>query len=148
MDGARVVRIEIDKDEDGKIDRWEYYDANQKLEKIGSSRAQRRQGRLVVVSPAPDGTIDAHRRLRRSTTARSIASSTTRTTCWSRAEEDTDGDGKMDKWETYDGDRLASVAFDTHAPRHARPSADLRRRRHARDSKSMPRATATSWPST
>ena len=30
-----------------------------------------------------------------------------------RAEEDTDGDGKIDKWETYDGDRLASVAFDT-----------------------------------
>ena len=30
-----------------------------------------------------------------------------------RAEEDTDGDGKMDKWETFEGDRLATVAFDT-----------------------------------
>ena len=30
-----------------------------------------------------------------------------------RAEEDTDADGKLDKWETYDGARLASVAFDT-----------------------------------
>ena len=30
-----------------------------------------------------------------------------------RAEEDTDGDGTIDKWETYDGARLASVAFDT-----------------------------------
>ena len=39
MDGARVVRIEIDKDEDGKIDRWEYYGADQKLEKVGISRA-------------------------------------------------------------------------------------------------------------
>ena len=29
------------------------------------------------------------------------------------AEEDGDGDGKMDKWETYDGARLASIAFDT-----------------------------------
>ena len=29
------------------------------------------------------------------------------------AEEDVDGDGKIDKWETYDGDHLASVAFDT-----------------------------------
>ena len=29
------------------------------------------------------------------------------------AEEDSDEDGKIDKWETYDGDRLASVAFDT-----------------------------------
>ena len=40
MDGARVIRIEIDKDEDGTIDRWEHYDANQKLAKIGTSRAQ------------------------------------------------------------------------------------------------------------
>jgi hypothetical protein len=30
-----------------------------------------------------------------------------------RAEEDTDGDGKVDKWESYDGGRLTSVAFDT-----------------------------------
>ena len=30
-----------------------------------------------------------------------------------RAEEDSDGDGKIDKWETYAGDHLASVAFDT-----------------------------------
>ena len=29
------------------------------------------------------------------------------------AEEDSDGDGKFDKWEIYDGTRLASVAFDT-----------------------------------
>jgi hypothetical protein len=25
MDGSRVVKIEIDKDEDGKVDRWDYY---------------------------------------------------------------------------------------------------------------------------
>jgi hypothetical protein len=29
------------------------------------------------------------------------------------AEEDDDGDGKMDKWETYDGDHLVSIAFDS-----------------------------------
>jgi hypothetical protein len=39
MDGARIVRIEIDRDEDGKIDRWEYYGPGQKLEKVGFSRA-------------------------------------------------------------------------------------------------------------
>ena len=33
MDGARIVRVEIDKDEDGKIDRWEYYGPDQKIEK-------------------------------------------------------------------------------------------------------------------
>src|SRR5687767_10372697 len=39
MDAARVVRIEIDQDEDGKIERWEHYDADQKMEKVGFSRA-------------------------------------------------------------------------------------------------------------
>ena len=39
MDGSRVVRIEIDKDEDGKVDRWEYYGPDQTLEKVGISRA-------------------------------------------------------------------------------------------------------------
>jgi hypothetical protein len=39
MDGSRVVKIEIDKDQDGKVDRWEYYGAYQKFEKGGISRA-------------------------------------------------------------------------------------------------------------
>jgi hypothetical protein len=26
---------------------------------------------------------------------------------------DSDGNGKVDKWETYDGERLSSVAYDT-----------------------------------
>jgi len=30
-----------------------------------------------------------------------------------RAEDDSDGDGKPDKWETYRDGRLTSVAFDT-----------------------------------
>ena len=29
------------------------------------------------------------------------------------AEEDTDGDGAIDKWESYEAGRLASVAFDS-----------------------------------
>jgi hypothetical protein len=36
-DGFHVVRIEIDQDEDGKIDRWEHYDANSRMTRIGSS---------------------------------------------------------------------------------------------------------------
>jgi hypothetical protein len=30
-----------------------------------------------------------------------------------RAEEDTDADGRIDRWEQYEGGALASVAFDT-----------------------------------
>ena len=111
MDGPRVVRIEMDKDGDGKIDRWEYYGADQLVEKIGASRPN--DGREDAWSFAgPDGTV-----------AR-IEVSTRRDGTMNRveyyehgvmvrAEEDSDVDGKVDKWETYDGPRLASVALDT-----------------------------------
>jgi hypothetical protein len=111
MDGARVVRIEIDKDEDGKIDRWEYYGADQKLEKIGFSRAN--DGKEDAWSyTGPDGSID---RIDISTRR---DGKVTRVEHYQKdvlvaAEEDSDEDGTMDKWETYDGSRLASVAFDT-----------------------------------
>ena len=111
MDGARVLRIEIDKDEDGKVDRWEYYGPDQKLEKVGASGAN--DGKEDTWSFAgPDGAITR------------IEISTRRDGKVSRiehyekelpvsAEEDTDADGKMDKWETFDASRLSSVAFDT-----------------------------------
>jgi hypothetical protein len=111
MDGARVVRIEIDKDEDGKIDRWEHYAADQKLEKIGLSRAN--DGKPDVWSfVGPDGAVT------RIEIATQKAGKATRTESYEhnalvRAQEDTDGDGKVDKWETYDGDHLSTVAFDT-----------------------------------
>ena len=111
MDGARAVRIDIDSDEDGKIDRWEYYGPNQQIEKIGFSRAK--DGKEDAWSfPGAAGTIER------------VEISTRRDGKITRvehfdgdrvvsAEEDSDADGRIDKWETYEGDRLASVAFDT-----------------------------------
>jgi hypothetical protein len=110
MDGTRVLRIEIDKDEDGKIDRWEYYDAAGKLEKVGVSRAN-------------DGVEDAWSYIGPDGKVSRVAISTSRDGRISRtefyqadlltsAEEDTDGDGVVDKWESYESGRLASVAFD------------------------------------
>ena len=111
MDGTRILRIDIDQNEDGKIDRWEYYGPNQKLEKVGFSRAQ-------------DGVEDAWSFFNAAGATERIEISTRRTHkvdrieyyqngALTRAEEDSDGDGRFDKWETYDGERLASVAFDT-----------------------------------
>jgi hypothetical protein len=111
MDGARVLRIEIDKNQDGKIERWEYYGADQKLAKVGFSRAD--DGKEDAWSyAAPDGSIAK------------IEISTRRDGKISRtehyehemlvaAEEDTDGDGASDKWETFAGGRLTSVAYDS-----------------------------------
>jgi len=110
MDGPRIIRIEIDKDEDGKVDRWEYYGPGQKLEKVGLSRAN-------------DGIEDAWSYFDAAGEVVRIEVSTkrdgkpNRTEYYSgnalnRVEEDTDADGRIDKWETYEGQRLTSVAFD------------------------------------
>jgi hypothetical protein len=110
MDGTRIVRIEIDRDEDGKIDRWEYYGPGQKLEKVGFSRSN-------------DGVEDAWSIIDENGSVARIEIATKRdgkpnrfeyytSNVLTRVEEDTDGDGRIDKWETYEGERLVSVAFD------------------------------------
>jgi hypothetical protein len=111
MDGSQVVRIEIDEDGDGTIDRWEYYTRDQKLEKVGFSRAH--DGKADAWSFSnPDGSLN---RVEISTRRNGRVD---RTEYYGngvllRAEEDTDGDGKIDKWEEYESSRLALVAFDT-----------------------------------
>jgi len=111
MSGTKFVRIEIDRDEDGRVDRWEYYGVDQKLEKVGFSRSndgtqdswayQGADGSVarVEISTKRDGKVN-------------------RTEFYlkgelSRAEEDTDSDGRIDKWEEYAAGALTSVSFDT-----------------------------------
>ena len=84
MDGASIVRIEIDKDEDGAIERWEYYDANKRLEKVGTSRAN-------------DGKVD--------TWAYPAADGAT-----ARIERSTRRDGRVTRTEFYEGGVLATGA--------------------------------------
>lgn len=86
MDGARVLRIELDGDQDKRIDRWEYYGPDQQIEKIGLST--KRDGKADRFEYYEKGML-------------------------TRAEVDSSGDGRIDKWEVYNGSRLASVAFDT-----------------------------------
>ncbi len=111
MDGTRVLRVELDKDEDGKVERWEYYGADQKLEKVG-------------LSGANDGYVDHWAYRAADGTLLKMEISTKRNGKVQRTEiyekdalvgveEDTDGNGAVDKWETYSGGTLASVAFDT-----------------------------------
>jgi hypothetical protein len=111
MDGTRILRIEIDQDGDGNIDRWEYYGADQKIARVGFSRAK-------------DGVEDAWSFSNTAGAVERIEMSTKHNKkidriehyvngALARAEEDSDGDGRFDKWETYEGERLTSVAFDT-----------------------------------
>ncbi len=111
MDGGRLLRIEIDKDQDGRVERWEYYRGERELEKVGISRANdgkpdawsypAEAGQLtrVEVSSARNGTVDRVEHYDGDVLV--------------RAEADTNGDGRMDRWETFADGRLSSLAFDT-----------------------------------
>src|SRR5207342_1019789 len=100
MDGSTPLRSRIDLDEDGKIDRWEYYDDKGGLAKVGFSRANNGKADAWAYS-APDGSVaridisstaDEHRIDRREFYVHGSLL---------RVEEDTNGDGRVDKWETY-----------------------------------------------
>jgi hypothetical protein len=111
MDGSRVLRIEIDKDQDGKVERWEHYGADQKLARVGFSRSN--DGVEDAWSyAAPDGSIA---RIEISTRRDGKVSRVERYTKEQlvSADEDTDGDGVNDKWETFEAGRLSIVAFDS-----------------------------------
>jgi hypothetical protein len=121
MDGNKFLRIEIDRDRDGKIDRWEYYGADQKLERVGYSRSN-------------DGKPDTWAFEDATGSVGKIQISTkrdgkpNRTEFYQKnelvsAEEDTDGDGRTDKWETYIKGSLATVSFDL--TRSGKPSTTI-----------------------
>jgi hypothetical protein len=121
MDGTRLVSMEIDRNFDGTVDRWEYYLADGALEKVGFSRAndgkadawayQGDDGRVarIDVSTRRDGKVN---RLEFYEGGKMV-----------RSEEDTNGDGKPDKWEAWRDGALASVDMDTN--RDGRPDRRL-----------------------
>jgi len=99
MDGTRILRIEVDQDENGRIDRWDFYGPDRKLERVGFSRQNdgvmdavayyESEGVLsrMEVSTRRDGTFDRLEHY--------VDGHLTRTA------EDTDGDGRADKWDEY-----------------------------------------------
>ena len=118
-DGSRPIRARIDRNEDGKMDRWEYYDANGKLAKVGFSRTD--DGKPDAWAFAgPDGKIEraeissTHDEQKIDRWERYGPAASTREGLGSpaAAEEDSNRDGKPDKWETYEGGALKTVAFD------------------------------------
>jgi hypothetical protein len=111
MDGGRPVLIRMDRNGDGRIDRWEYYGPDGTLVKVGYSRRddgrpdawafEGQDGRIEGIelsSLADEGKIDR----------------------WefhdehglARAEDDTDADGVVDKWEIHENGALKTAAFD------------------------------------
>jgi hypothetical protein len=120
MDGPRPLQSRMDRNEDGKIDRWEFYDEKGGLLKVGFSRRDDGKPDAWAFSGA-DGKVQ-----------RVEASSTgdqTKIDRWEyydasagtgpdgmgvlvRAEEDTNGDGRPDRWDTFEAGSLRTAAFD------------------------------------
>ena len=111
MDGTKFMRIEIDADEDGKIDRWEYYGTTQQLDRIGISRAN--DGKPDAwITEGSDGSVS---RVDVSTNrdGRANRFEFYNRDELTRVEEDTDTDGRIDKWEEYESGVLVRASFDT-----------------------------------
>jgi hypothetical protein len=111
MNGTMFLRVEIDNNEDGLIDRWEYYGVDQKVEKVGFSRSNEGKPDAWAYG-GPDGIVA---KVEVSTRRDGKAN---RTEYYEkgvlvRAEEDTNQDGRVNKWETYENGGLATVSFDT-----------------------------------
>jgi len=110
MDGTKFIRIEIDTDEDGKIDRWEYYGPSQRVDRVGISRSNDGKQDAWII-PGSDGSVA---RIEVSTNRDGKANRFefyTRDEL-TRVEEDTDADGRVDKWEEYESGELIKVSFD------------------------------------
>jgi hypothetical protein len=121
MDGTKPLRSRIDMNEDGKIDRWEYYDEAGKLLKVGFSRKQ--DGKADAWAfPGPDGKVS---RIEISSTgdekkidrweyydASRAGVGPEGAGALVRAEIDTKGDGKPHQWETYENGALKTAEFD------------------------------------
>jgi len=110
VSGSDITRVDRDRDGDGRIDAWEYYDTSRRLVKVGFSLAG-------------DGVLDAWAYRDEQGAVTRIEVATRRDEVvdrWeyyehgqlARVEEDTDRNGRADRWSTYEDGILASTAVD------------------------------------
>ena len=128
LDGAQPLSSVIDEDEDGKIDRWEEYGPNGELVKAQLSRAKNGVADETVFV-GPDGKVEHVEYFEKSDVTGQM--SVVRREFFAedrptRAEEDTDGDGLMDRFEHYDASgALIAVELDDNQPFDGKPDRRL-----------------------
>lgn len=112
LDGNRPMRGEADLDADGRIDRWEYFDAQGTLMLIGtSSRGDGVEDTWTRPQPTGAGEVHVSTSRLRDRVADRHEYFVERALV--RAEEDTNADGRIDKWERFEGGTLRDASFDT-----------------------------------
>lgn len=110
VDGNRLLRAEADTDADGRVDRWEYYGSQAVLEQVGTSSRNDGVEDTWTSAPGADGLrrVDLSRGRDRAIDRRESFQGDVLV----RAEEDTNLDGRPDKWEQYEGGALRQVDLD------------------------------------
>ena len=119
MDGTRPLRARIDRNEDGTLDRWEYYDEKGQLAKVGFSRSDDGTVDAWAFS-GPDGKVvrieissaKDEKKIDRWEHYEPKGAGPEGVGALLSAEDDTNADGKPDKWETYESGALKTAAFD------------------------------------
>ena len=106
---GRTVRIEADGNGDGLVDRWEYYGPGGELDRIGTSSesdgvedtwvVQTDTEMRVDVATRRDGIADRHEFHTNGLLV--------------RAEQDTNGDGRLDQWQRFTDGQLRELLLDT-----------------------------------
>jgi hypothetical protein len=109
LENGRTVRIEADGNGDGVVDRWEYYTADGQLERLGtSSESDGVEDTWVVetgnqmrvdLATRRDGVADRHEFHDAGVLV--------------RAEQDTNGDGRLDQWQRFTDGKLRELLIDT-----------------------------------
>ncbi len=117
---GRPVRLEVDPDGNGSIDRWEYYGADGSLVRLGrSSRSDGREDTWVTqsgysmrvdISTRRDGFVDRREFHEQGALI--------------RAEQDTNFDRLVDEWQEFDNGKLRVLLIDTEQ-RRGRPDRRL-----------------------
>lgn len=111
LDGNRPLRAELDLAGTGLIDRWEYFNVAGQLALVGTSSANDGIEDTWTHPVAPDG--ERRVELARARDRRIDRHEYYRGDALMRAEEDVNGDGLPDKWDTFENGILRTAAFDT-----------------------------------
>lgn len=112
LDGNRPLRGEADTNGDGRVDRWEYFDEQAALVAIGTSSLD--DGiEDSWTEPAPTADGEVHVALSRRRDRQRDRHEYFRESALVRVEEDTNADGRIDRWDRYEGAVLTEAAFDT-----------------------------------
>lgn len=109
--GGKTPRlIEVDEDFDGRTDRWEDYDKDEKLLKVGASRKGGAPD--VWTYPGPDGQ-PARKEYDEDVDGRIDRAEVFEGGRLVRAELDADRDGRVDRWQSWQAGRLVAEGLDT-----------------------------------